>query len=83
MLLAPDVTLTVTERGMVLLDERSGRYWTLNATGATVVRMLLDGETVDDALAALRDRHPSAADRIAADVERFLASLRDAKVVRS
>ncbi|MFF2963230.1 PqqD family peptide modification chaperone [Streptomyces sp. NPDC057963] len=28
---------------MVLLDERDGRYWQLNSTGATVLQALLDG----------------------------------------
>lgn len=30
---------------MVLLNERTGRYWQLNATGAAVVPALLDGLT--------------------------------------
>ena len=35
--LSPHVTMTETEHGTVLLDERTGRYWALNATGTTVI----------------------------------------------
>lgn len=79
--LAPHVCATVTEDGMVLLDERTGRYWQLNGTGAAVLRHLLDGSTVDAAAARLRERHPDAADRIAADVAGLLDSLHAAKLV--
>ncbi len=43
--LKPDVTATDTEDGLVLLDQRSGRYWQLNRSGATTLRLLLDGHT--------------------------------------
>jgi hypothetical protein len=81
MRLSPDVTMTETEHGMVLLDERTGRYWTLNATGAAVIRLLLDGGTVDDAVTTLRERHPDSADRVTADVAAFVRSLREADVM--
>ncbi|GAA4086655.1 MULTISPECIES: lasso peptide biosynthesis PqqD family chaperone [Actinomadura] len=81
MTISPHVTLTETEHGMVLLNERSGRYWTLNVTGATVVRLLLDGHTVDDALTTLRGRHPDAADRLEADVDAFVKALYEAEVL--
>ncbi|WP_067818473.1 lasso peptide biosynthesis PqqD family chaperone [Actinomadura kijaniata] len=79
--LRPHMTLTETEQGMVLLDEASGRYWTLNATGAAVLRMLLDGDSVEDAVATLRRRHPDSAERVTADVAAFVRSLRDAEVI--
>ncbi|HZB29454.1 MAG TPA: lasso peptide biosynthesis PqqD family chaperone [Streptosporangiaceae bacterium] len=81
MTLSADVTLTDTEHGMVLLDERTGRYWTLNLTGTAVIRLLLEGRTADDAAAALCADHPEAADRVAADVGAFVASLYEAKVI--
>ncbi|USA02001.1 hypothetical protein NCG97_17145 [Streptomyces lydicamycinicus] len=34
---------TDTDDGTVLLNERTGRYWQLNATGGQVLRQLLDG----------------------------------------
>jgi hypothetical protein len=41
--LRPDVATTDTDDGMVLLDERTGRYWQLNITGARVLRQLSEG----------------------------------------
>ncbi|MGH8933526.1 MAG: lasso peptide biosynthesis PqqD family chaperone [Egibacteraceae bacterium] len=79
--LAPHVSLTETENCMVLLDERAGHYWQLNDTGATVVRLLLEGGTVEDAVTTLCEAHPLASQRVAADVDALLRSLRAAKVV--
>lgn len=81
--LASHVTVTETGNGMVLLDERTGGYWLLNGTGATVVRFLQQGGTVEEAITALRESHPSASQRVAADVEALLRSLRAAQVVAS
>jgi hypothetical protein len=81
--LAAHISVTDTETCMVLLDERAGRYWQLNHTGATVVRLLLEGRTVDDAIAVLCESHPLASQRVAADVDALLQSLRAAKVVAS
>lgn len=36
--LRPDVSVTSTAAGIVLLDERSGRYWQLNRSGSVVLR---------------------------------------------
>ncbi|MFD5114521.1 MULTISPECIES: lasso peptide biosynthesis PqqD family chaperone [unclassified Streptomyces] len=79
--LAPHVTITGTDHGMVLLNERTGRYWQMNDTGALVLRCLLDGGTVESAVAALRERFPDAAQNTTGDVERVIAALRVAKVV--
>ncbi|MDJ1134490.1 lasso peptide biosynthesis PqqD family chaperone [Streptomyces iconiensis] len=68
---------------MVLLDERDGRYWQLNATGATVLQALLDGATpeqVTDRLAAAR---PVAPERAAADVAALIDQLTHAGLVTS
>ncbi|MFD5030741.1 lasso peptide biosynthesis PqqD family chaperone [Streptomyces sp. NPDC058220] len=79
--LAPHVTITGTDHGMVLLNERTGRYWQMNDTGALVLRCLLDGGTVESAVAALRERFPDAAQNTTGDVERVIAALCAAKVV--
>ncbi|MFC0114005.1 lasso peptide biosynthesis PqqD family chaperone [Kibdelosporangium aridum] len=47
--LREDVSLTDTDYGTVLLDERSGEYWMLNPTAALVLRTLLAGGTSEDA----------------------------------
>lgn len=37
------VSATDTTDALILLDGRSGRYWQLNTTAATIVRALLAG----------------------------------------
>ncbi|REE96914.1 lasso peptide biosynthesis PqqD family chaperone [Thermomonospora umbrina] len=83
MTLSSDVTVTDTGTGMVLLNERTGRYWTLNGTGRTVVRALMSGRPVQDAVDELTTLHPAYAERVAEDVEALLTSLVEAKVVLS
>lgn len=81
--LRTDVACCPTEGGMVLLDERDGRYWQLNATGATVLQALLDGaapEQVAERLAAARPVTPG---RAAADVAALLEQLTRAGLVRA
>ena len=39
--LRPDVSAASTATGIVLLDERSGRYWQLNRSGSAALRTLL------------------------------------------
>lgn len=79
--LCADVSACPTDDGMVLLDERTGRYWQLNTTGAAVLQALLDGATpeqITDRLAAARPvTHP----RAAADVTALLDQLTRAKLV--
>ncbi|MEV4996546.1 lasso peptide biosynthesis PqqD family chaperone [Streptomyces niveus] len=79
--LAPGVSLADTENGTVLLDERSGRYWMLNRTGAVVLRCLLDGESPEETARTLLRRFPNAAGQATAHVEGLLDALRAAKVI--
>ncbi|MFF9898139.1 lasso peptide biosynthesis PqqD family chaperone [Streptomyces longispororuber] len=79
--LKPDVTATDTEDGLVLLDQRSGRYWQLNRSGATALRLLLDGHTPEETAARLTRRHPDAAGRALTDVRTLLAALDRARLV--
>jgi hypothetical protein len=81
--LASHVTSTETNTGMVLLDERSGRYWQLNDTGALVLRCLLAGGTVASAASALRERFSGTPEVATADVEKLVDALRAAKMVAS
>ncbi|WP_433170442.1 lasso peptide biosynthesis PqqD family chaperone [Actinoallomurus sp. CA-150999] len=81
--LAANVSATDADGGMVLLDERTGRYWALNTTGATILHVLLDGGTPEQAVEGLCRTHPSASARIPADVAALMRSLEDAEVVVS
>ncbi|GAB2791432.1 lasso peptide biosynthesis PqqD family chaperone [Amycolatopsis magusensis] len=79
--LADHVSVTETDSGMVLLDQRSGRYWQLNTTAAVVIRTLLDGKQPDDATTVLCARYPADAERVAETVSEFTRALRQAKLV--
>ncbi|MGH3799832.1 MAG: lasso peptide biosynthesis PqqD family chaperone [Pseudonocardiaceae bacterium] len=76
--LRADVSTTDTDDGVVLLDERAGRYWQLNRTGALVLRLLLDGATPHQIAQTLVDRHPVSTEQAAADVTALLERLHTA-----
>ncbi|MGI5423478.1 lasso peptide biosynthesis PqqD family chaperone [Streptomyces sp. CA-179760] len=73
--LRPDVTACPTGDGMVLLDERTGRYWQLNSTGALVIKALLDGAAPDQVADRLAATRPATRERAAADVSALLDHL--------
>ncbi|MGQ0716808.1 MAG: lasso peptide biosynthesis PqqD family chaperone [Pseudonocardiales bacterium] len=79
--LQTDVSTADTDDGVVLLDERAGRYWQLNPTGALVLRLLLDGVTPHEVAQTLADRHAVSTARAAADVTALLERLRTAGLV--
>lgn len=79
--LAPDVSLVETDGTTVLLDEKRGRYWLLNNTGAVVLGHLQEGKDVAEAVAVLCADHPRHADRIPSDVEGLLSELRNSGLV--
>ncbi|MEV4352679.1 lasso peptide biosynthesis PqqD family chaperone [Actinoplanes sp. NPDC049596] len=73
-----DVTATESADGLVLLDQRNGMYWLLNGTGATTLRLILDGYSPAATAARLARDFPDASERITADVQSLLAALREA-----
>ncbi|GAB2882238.1 lasso peptide biosynthesis PqqD family chaperone [Streptomyces mayteni] len=79
--LAPGVSVADTENGTVLLDERNGRYWMLNRTGAVVLRCLLDGESPEEAARTLLRRFPDTPQQATDHVDGLLEALRTAKVI--
>lgn len=81
--LAPDVIPTDTESGTVLLDQRRGRYFTLNTTGTLVLRALLDGADRDQAASLLSERYGIDAQRAHTDVSALIDALRAAKLARA
>lgn len=76
--LRADISTAQTDDGLVLLDERAGRYWQLNRTGAHVLRLLLDGTTPHQAAQTLTDRHAVSSEQASADVSALLKRLHDA-----
>ncbi|MFF7946611.1 lasso peptide biosynthesis PqqD family chaperone [Streptomyces griseorubiginosus] len=81
--LAPHVTLTEVEGGMVLLDQRVGRFWQLNRSGAATVRLLLEGRSPEDVATHLSRQSPDAAERAVGDVRALLDALTRARLVVS
>jgi len=79
--LRTEVSTADTDDGLVLLDERAGRYWQLNPTGALVLRLLLDGVTPQRAAQTLADRHPVSTEQAAADVAALLERLHTAGLI--
>lgn len=79
--LRADVSTADTDDGLVLLDERAGRYWQLNRTGALVLRLLLDGATPHQIAQTLADRYSVRTEQAATDVAALLARLRTAGLV--
>ncbi|MDQ3905612.1 MAG: lasso peptide biosynthesis PqqD family chaperone [Actinomycetota bacterium] len=74
--LRADVSTVDTDDGLVLLDERSGKYYQLNSSGAVVLRALLEGGSTEAAVRALCERFPHQTDRIGTDVAAVVAHLR-------
>jgi Coenzyme PQQ synthesis protein D (PqqD) len=81
MRLRADVSMADTDQGMVLLDERVGRYWQLNPTGAKVLRLLLDGVSPDRVTQTLADRYAVSAEKVASDIATLVEGLRTAGLV--
>ena len=74
--LRADVSTVDTDHGLVLLDERNGKYYQLNSTGAVVLRVLIETGSTEAAVRMLGERFPDATDRIAIDVAAVVAHLR-------
>ncbi|MBZ4318929.1 lasso peptide biosynthesis PqqD family chaperone [Streptomyces sp. SCA2-4] len=80
MRLHPDVSMTDTDDGTVLLHQRTGRYWQLNTTGSHVLHRLLDGDTPEAVAAGLAATHGIPEERAAADVDAVLGRLAAARL---
>ncbi|WP_410820140.1 lasso peptide biosynthesis PqqD family chaperone [Micromonospora sp. 050-3] len=85
-----DVVLNEVDDGLVLLDERTGRYWHLNSTAEQMLRDLLAGHSPAETahrLTAGSAGGPPVDDefrnRVTADVQEFVNGLRRAKLVTS
>lgn len=79
--LRADVSTVDTDDGLVLLDERRGKYYQLNSSGAVVLRALVESGSAEDAVRALCERFPDQTKRIAADVAVVIEHLRSVGLV--
>ena len=74
--------MTEAEDGAaVLLDERAGRYWQLNPSGAVVLRTLLESGTAREAARVLTQRYPVSPEQAVHDVAELAAQLLSANLV--
>ncbi|MCL7381624.1 lasso peptide biosynthesis PqqD family chaperone [Streptomyces sp. 35G-GA-8] len=76
------VSTTETEYGVVVLDERTGRYWQLSSSAGLVLSTLAQGASVDDAVTALTGRYDVGEARARKDIDALLDSLRSAGLVK-
>ena len=79
--LCSGISTADVEYGTALLDEDRGMYWNLNPTGALILRTLLDGGTVEQAVRALTDEYEVNRDSARRDVEELVRDLCSAELV--
>jgi hypothetical protein len=75
------ISVAETDDGMALLDEDSGEYFTLNPTGALVLRSLLGGGTPAHAAEALTREYAIDENSAKRDVEELVSALQAANVL--
>jgi coenzyme PQQ synthesis protein D (PqqD) len=73
--LRDDVLVADVDYGRALLDQVSGEYWNLNATGALVVQTLLSGGTPEEAARALSDEYGADLKTTSRDVQELIDAL--------
>lgn len=78
-----DVALCETEDALVLLDERTGRYFQVNRTGAMILKELMAGSSVERVAANLARTYPVTLEEASDDVKRFLDQLAEEALVVS
>ncbi|MFR9806441.1 lasso peptide biosynthesis PqqD family chaperone [Pseudonocardia sp. RS010] len=83
MRLHPDVLLTDTDDGAVLLHQQTGRFWQLNRTGSRLLHRLLEGEAPEVIAADLAARHQVDPGQVTEDVRTVVTQLADAQLVTS
>ncbi len=79
--LRPDIVTTETDDGLVLLDERTGRYWQLNPSGAHVLHALVAGQHPDNIAAGLVTRYRIDLAQAHADIAALTDQLHTATLV--
>ncbi|MFI6744345.1 lasso peptide biosynthesis PqqD family chaperone [Nonomuraea sp. NPDC050451] len=78
-----DVSHATTDYGIVLLDERSGQYFHLDATSGLIIDLLNAGLGVDAAVRNLTDRFDVDQDRARNDILALIKSLGEKGLLKS
>lgn len=76
-----DVVVSDVDDGLVLLDERTGRYWHLNGTAGRMLQNLLDGHSPEETAARIAGADDGFRTRVTADVQALIDGLRRAKLI--
>jgi hypothetical protein len=75
------VAVAEMDHGWALLDQDSGEYWTLNPTGALVLRSLLGGETSEQAAQRVTEQYAIDIDNASQDIADLVRHLCSAGLV--
>ncbi|MFJ3099051.1 lasso peptide biosynthesis PqqD family chaperone [Streptomyces hydrogenans] len=73
--LRPDIAIADLEDGVVLLDQRTGRYWQLNSSGAYTLRCILDGKSPAQAASEIAAHYGVESEVARADVAAVVEQL--------
>ncbi|MFG3436104.1 lasso peptide biosynthesis PqqD family chaperone [Nonomuraea sp. NPDC047897] len=77
-----DVSYATTDYGIVLLDERKGKYFHLDATSGVIIGSLDAGLGVEDAVRNLAERFDVGKDRARNDVLALIKVLGEKGLLR-
>jgi hypothetical protein len=75
------VSLTETDEGAVLLNEKTGKYWQLNRSGAHALRELLAGDTIEGIGREWSTNYKMEFDKVTRHLADLVEQLREAKLV--
>jgi Coenzyme PQQ synthesis protein D (PqqD) len=75
------VSVAETDDGIALLDEDSGEYFTLNPTGALVLRSLLGGATPAQTAEQITTEYAVDGDSARFDVQELVSALQTANLL--
>ena len=73
--LAPDAELKVTGEEALILKLHDETMFSLNATGARIVELIVDGLQIDAVVAVLTSEYDAAASVVKADVTNLIEAL--------
>lgn len=79
--LRESVVFQVMEDQMVLLEVTSGQYYDLNSSGTLMLQQLLAGASRAQVIAAVEHRFLASTERVAADLDALLLTLREAGLI--
>ena len=79
---SPDnILFTQLEEEIIILDIKTGKYFSLNSTAADIFRRFVDGATFGEVLEEMKTRYPEASDKqLENDIRDIILDLRESKI---